>query len=169
MIEDTTFVTVNSDTLHITQTMKNIISASDPEFQALYIPVLVWMILLIVFFIVLLRKYTFRDWGEKENPYKGETFAMPRGVIRGTISISFLFFVLLFETLVLIIPELENNAEHLFRAFEMMIAFYFGSKVMHHLSATDKRKNKEITDTIKEKEKLKAEMTKQTEDFNAKG
>ncbi|MEA3505501.1 MAG: hypothetical protein U9R32_09970 [Bacteroidota bacterium] len=171
MTADSTIIikTITSaDTTHIQENLRQIFNASDPEFQALYIPVIIWMILLIIFFYFLLRRYTFKDWKDKENPYKGETFAMPRGIIRGTITISLLFFVLLFETLVLIVPELEANSAHLFNAFEMMIAFYFGSKVMHHLSATEKRKNKDIADTIKEKEKIKAGV-KIAENPEAKG
>ncbi|MCF8231654.1 MAG: hypothetical protein K9J27_05635 [Bacteroidales bacterium] len=129
-----------------------IFSTSDPEFWLLYGPVFLWLILVIILFIYLLRKFTFGKWKNGENPYKDETFGMPRGVFRGTLTLSLLVFVLLFETLSLISPDLEARSEHLFTAFELMIAFYFGSKVMHHLTASDKKKNRDVARVIQTRE-----------------
>jgi len=127
-------------------------TTSDLEFWLLYAPVLIWLVLIIFLFRHLLRRFTFGKWEKRENPHKNETFGMPRGVFRGTITVSLLIFVLLYETLSLISPDLEARSEHLFTAFELMIAFYFGSKVMHHLSSTDKKKNRDVADVIRARE-----------------
>lgn len=143
--------------------------ASDPEFLLLYIPVLIWLIVVIIFFSFMLRRYTFKKWTDKANPYISETFGMPRGVIRGTITLSLLFFVLLFETLSLISTGLEARSEHLFTAFELMIAFYFGSKVMHHLTSSDKKKNRDVADVIKTREEKKRGTMGTSADDNSVG
>lgn len=137
---------------------------SDPEFWLLYGPVLLWLVLIIVLFIFLLKRFTFGKWNEKQNPYKDETFGMPRGIFRGTLTLSLLVFVLLFETLSLVAPDLEARSEHLFTAFELMIAFYFGSKVMHHLSASDKKKNRDVAEVIKAREENRGKIKNATED-----
>ncbi len=129
------------------------LQVSDPEFLMMYIPVLVWILLLVVFFIFMLRRYTFRHWKGQTNPYKNETLGIPRGVIRATLSISLLFFVLLFEVFSLAFESLEARTESFFTAFELMIAFYFGGKVMHHLSSTDKTKNRDVANAVKENRK----------------
>ena len=127
-------------------------TTSDLEFWLLYAPVFIWLVLIIFLFRKLLLRFTFGKWEKRENPHKNETFGMPRGVFRGTITVSLLIFVLLYETLSLISPDLEARSEHLFTAFELMIAFYFGSKVMHHLSSTDKKKNRDVANVIRARE-----------------
>lgn len=131
-------------------TNEHFIHISGNAFLMLYIPVVAWVVLIILLFIFLLRRYTFRKWGNQSNPYHGETLGMPRGVIRATLSISLLFFVLLFETFSLVIDSLEARTENLFTAFELMVAFYFGGKVMHHLSSSDKKKNRDVANAVKE-------------------
>jgi hypothetical protein len=130
------------------ETNEIILNASDREFWLLYIPTILWALLVIWFLVRMLRKYTFGKWENSENPFLKETWGMPRGTIRGILSLSLLFYVLLFETLSLTIPSLEKRAGELFTAFGLMIAFYFGSKVMHHLSATDKFKNRDVAAAV---------------------
>ena len=114
--------------------------------------VIVWIILVIGLVYYLLRKYTFNDkWTEENpNPYRAETLGIPRGVLRGILTLSVLFIVMLLEVnglffdpkdlLVgdqIFIPE--QRFEHILVAFQMIIAFYFGGKVMHHMTDTQKR------------------------------
>jgi|AntRauTorckE6833_2_1112554.scaffolds.fasta_scaffold10249_3 hypothetical protein len=145
-------------------TNETIINIADREFLMLYVPVIIWMVLIIVLFIFLLKHYTFRKWGAQPNPYHGETLGMPRGVIRATLSISLLFFVLLFETFSLSIETLEARTENLFTAFELMVAFYFGGKVMHHLSASDKKKNRDVANVIRSQQKSLPQERPEEED-----
>ncbi len=138
-------------------------TTSDLEFWLLYIPVFIWLMLIIFLFWHLLRRFTFGKWEKRENPHKDETFGMPRGVFRGTLTLSLLVFVLLYETLSLISPDLETRSEHLFTAFELMIAFYFGSKVMHHLSSTDKKKNRDVANAIRAREENRGKQQTATD------
>ena len=115
--------------------------------------VIIWIIIIIGFFVFLLRKYTFgKEWTpEDPNPHINETLAMPRGIMRAVLTLSVLFIVLLLEVNSLFfdpkdllvggtifIPEMRF--EQILIAFQMIIAFYFGSKVMHHLTAVQKKK-----------------------------
>jgi len=115
--------------------------------------VIIWIVIIIGFFVFLLRKYTFgKEWtAENPNPHVNETLAMPRGIMRAVLTLSVLFIVLLLEVNSLFfdpkdllvggkvfIPE--QRFEQILVAFQMIIAFYFGSKVMHHLTAVQKKK-----------------------------
>jgi hypothetical protein len=94
---------------------------------------------------MLLRRYTFGNWTpEHPNPFAGETFSMPRGIFRGTLTLTLLFVVILIELTNVRIIGLEDEIRELMIAFQMMIAFYFGSKVMHHITATERNKTKYI-------------------------
>ncbi len=116
--------------------------------------VLVWLTLLTVFLFHMIRKYTLGDWDEdNRNPYEGETMSMPRGVFRGILTISLLVIVLILEVVSLKTPfvefngeliSLENKLEQLMVAFQMMLAFYFGSKVLHHITSADAKKTKHL-------------------------
>jgi hypothetical protein len=116
-------------------------------FWQVYVPIMIWLIVVLAFFIILLRKYTFGNWtAEKPNPYAGETFDMPRGVFRGTLTLSLLFIVVILELVNVRIIGFEDEIKELMVAFQMMIAFYFGSKVMHHMTSTDRKKTEVIAE-----------------------
>lgn len=121
-----------------------------PDFLKLvYIPVIIWFTGIIIVFIILLRKYTFADWTNKTNPYAGESFGMPRGIFRGIVTLTLLFVVILFEVInVKVRGDFEKEVEQLLLAFQMMIAFYFGSKVMHHMASTDQKKTKTVAESM---------------------
>lgn len=110
-------------------------------FTTLYLPIIIVLGLVVLLFGFLLYKYTFGKWTpENPNPYKGETLGMPRGIFRGVLTVVLLFTAILFEMHNLSMGRDESNIAEFMVAFQMMIAFYFGSKVMHHLSSTDKKK-----------------------------
>ncbi len=110
-----------------------------------YIPIFVWLLVVLVFFVILLKKYTFGNWSEENpNPYTGETFDMPRGVFRGTLTLTLVFVVTVLELVNVRVIGFEDEIHELMVAFQMMIAFYFGSKVMHHMSSTDRKKTEAI-------------------------
>jgi len=124
----------------------------DSLFYLVFIPVLVWLVAVIILFYFLLRHYTFKKW-ETPNPYQAETFAMPRGIFRGILTLSLLFLVMLMEVVSLKINNIEAHIDNLLVAFQMMLAFYFGSKVMHHVTKADERKTKQragmLSETLK--------------------
>ena len=141
-------------------TEKALIALSSALYQHVYELTLAWFGFIMLLFIALLLRYTFGIGftAENPNPYRLETFAMPRGVFRGIISLSLLFLVMLLEVIDLRLPvmtaagnliaqqagdkvffPIERHHE-LMVAFQMMLAFYFGSKVMHHVTKADERK-----------------------------
>jgi len=118
-------------------------------FLVVYVPVLLWLIGVIILFIHLLKKYTFGNWNEENpNPYQNETFGMPRGVMRGILTLSLLFVVMLLEVVALQVTAVEQYIDELLVGFQMMLAFYFGAKVMHHVTKADERKSKEMSAAI---------------------
>lgn len=110
---------------------------------SIYLPIILWMTLIFVLFVLLLRKYTFGNWtADHVNPYEGETFNMPRGVMRGLLSLSLLYVTIIIELANVRIIGFEDEFHQFMIAFQMMIAFYFGSKVMHHIASVEKSKSK---------------------------
>ncbi len=115
---------------------------------------IIWMTGVVVLFVLLLKKYTFGKWNdENPNPHFGETMAIPRGFFRGTLTLSLLFFVILFYIGDLYFDYGSGKLDELTTAFEMMLAFYFGAKVMHHLASNDKNKTKALLENLKKEKK----------------
>jgi len=116
-------------------------------YMSIYLPVMAWLIISTIFIVVMFRKYTFGDWTkDNPNPNDGETFNMPRGTIRGILTMSLLFITVVIELANVRMIGLEEEFSEFLAAFQMMVAFYFGAKVMHHISSVDKSKTKAITE-----------------------
>ncbi len=118
-------------------------------YLTVYMPVMIWLIISVIFIVVMFKKYTFGDWTkENPNPNDGETFNMPRGTIRGILTMSLLFITVVIELANVRIVGLEEEFSEFLAAFQMMVAFYFGAKVMHHISSVDKSKTKAMSEAI---------------------
>lgn len=114
-----------------------------------FIPIGLWLVIVLGFFVLLLKKYTFGNWtDEKPNPYAGETFDMPRGVFRGTLTLTLVYIVVVLELVNVRVIGFEDEIHELMVAFQMMIAFYFGSKVMHHMASTDRKKTEALAENV---------------------
>ena len=114
-----------------------------------FVPIGLWLIIVLGFFVLLLKKYTFGAWTEESpNPYAGETFDMPRGVFRGTLTLTLVYIVVVMELVNVRIIGFEDEIHELMVAFQMMIAFYFGSKVMHHMASTDRKKTEAVAENV---------------------
>lgn len=125
-----------------------------------YLPIAIWMGGIIILIILLLRRYTFGQWSEDNpNPYSGETFSMPRGVFRGLVTLTLLFVVIFLELVSVHVIGFEMQITELLVAFHMMIAFYFGSKVMHHITSADRTKTVEIASAQAEVAQVAAQGT----------
>ena len=125
-------------------------------YLTVYMPVMIWLIISLIFIIVMFKKYTFGDWTkENPNPNDGETFNMPRGTIRGILTMSLLFITVVIELANVRIVGLEEEFSEFLAAFQMMVAFYFGAKVMHHISSVDKSKTKAMSEAIVSKNHAK--------------
>ena len=140
--------------------------------RLVYIPIIVWVSLILIYLIFLSKKFTFGKWTkENPNPYGMETMALPRGAMRGILTLSLLFGVLLLEIFAIENPTFETNIGQFIVAFQMMLAFYFGSKVMHHLTSTDRAKSEHMANSIVKVEETKVAgavvaSAASSEDFN---
>ncbi len=135
-----------------------------------------WITLVIILFIFLIKKYTLKEWTkENPNPYQGESLGIPRGVMRSVLTLSVLFIVMLLQINSLFfspkdllvgkeifIPEARFG--QLMTAFQMVIAFYFGGKVMHHFAQAERDVAKKKSETTLEQAKLG-----KTKDFDGEG
>ncbi len=110
-------------------------------FWFIYIPIVIWLLLITTLMIFLVVKYTLGKWtAENPNPYEGETLGIPRGVLRGLLTLTLLFVVVIFEVHGVAKGITEEGYMEFVVAFKMMIAFYFGSKVAHHVTSTERKK-----------------------------
>lgn len=112
-----------------------------------FLPLLIWIILVIVFLWLLVKKYPLGIYSRKsnlENPYKLETMGIPRGVIRGILALTVLVAVVLFQIYALRFLESDEKISSFISAFEIVLGFYFGAKVVHHITASDKNKIKAV-------------------------
>ena len=135
--------TIISDSTSVTENLAEILDTIPDNswvFISVFALISIWIIASSIVFFKLLAKYPLGNWKKGENPYEKETFAMPRGVFRGLLTLSLLFTVMLLEVVNLLIEGLEDKIEQLLVLFQMIIAFYFGSKVMHHVTAADRDK-----------------------------
>lgn len=107
-----------------------------------YLPLVIWLALVALLFFFLLKKYTLGDWtADSPNPYAKETLALPRGIFRGILTLTLLFGVIIFELASFQLNRPESFMSEFMVAFQMMIAFYFGSKVMHQAVSSDRKKS----------------------------
>ncbi|MCB0806233.1 MAG: hypothetical protein KDC05_10575 [Bacteroidales bacterium] len=139
----------------------------DSYFQFMKWAFILWTSGVIVLLILFLKKYTFGNWTpDNPNPYHGETLGMPRGFFRSVLTLSLLFVVVLLQIGYIRFDIEEIQVKDMMTAFQMMLAFYFGSKVMHHLASTDKIKTKAIAENIKVSSEAE---TAQKADFEKEG
>jgi hypothetical protein len=111
-------------------------------------PIFLWLALVLGFIILLFVKFTFGKWTKDHpNPYQTETFGMPRGTFRGILTLSLLWVTVILELVNVRIIGFEQEFTGFMTAFQMMIAFYFGAKVMHHITSSDVKKTKAETGT----------------------
>jgi H+/gluconate symporter-like permease len=122
------------------------------------------------------------------NPYKNETMGLPRGLFRGILTLSVLFIVMVLQistlyvkpmdlsmlkglfstsefasntTLDSILSKLlvpEERFAHLMTAFQMIIAFYFGGKVFHHVTQAERDVAKTRTEKSEQAETARAKI-----------
>jgi len=131
------------------------VAASNEYFYQIYLPVIIWLVLVLILLIILLRKYTLKEWTvENPNPYSSESFGMPRGTFRTILTLTLLFVVVILELVSVHTIGFEENISEFLTAFQMMIAFYFGSKVMHHIASTDQKKAKLVSEETKGRSEL---------------
>ena len=131
------------------------VASTNEYFYQIYLPVIIWLVLVLILIVVLLKKYTLNSKWTKDNPnpYSGESLSLPRGTFRSILTLTLLFVVVLLELVSVHTIGFEDNVREFLTAFQMMIAFYFGSKVLHHMTNSDKEKAGVVSE--KEKERVK--------------
>lgn len=132
---------------------------------SIYFILISWMIIMLFLVAFLLYKYPLNKDiinGKIENPYKGETLGLPRGLIRGILTLTILLAAVLLQVYILSNNTSVERISPFMTAFEIMLGFYFGSKVVHHLASSDKQKVQTVA-------KSSGEKTNDFDDPNAKG
>lgn len=108
-----------------------------------YTVICIWSALMFIFLYFLSRRYTFGNWTpENPNPYKDETLGMPKGTMRGVITLTLLFFTIILELHIIKNPLMEYWTEKYITSFQMVLAFYFGSQIMSNVSSKEVDKAK---------------------------
>lgn len=83
-----------------------------------------------------------------KNPYEQDSFGLPKGTIRGILALTALVMFLLVEGVNLAAPgNLEGHFRELTTAFEMVLAFYFGSRAVEVLNAKSDQAAREAEST----------------------
>lgn len=147
------------------ETDGNIDIATTSEYlYQIYLPIIVWLVLVLILIVILLKKYTLGHWTEKRpNPYESESMGLPRGTFRSILTLTLLFVSVILELVSVHTIGFEENVSEFLTAFQMMIAFYFGSKVLHHMTNSDKEKASFITKEDKERQERIEAISNETE------
>jgi Trk-type K+ transport system membrane component len=122
-----------------------------------FLPLMIWLGLVIIFLLFLLLRFPFA--GRKTsrsyiNPYKTETMGIPRGVIRGILALTVLVAVVILQIYAIRFFESDTKISSFLTAFEVVLGFYFGAKVVHHIASTDKNKVKAVAGSNKSQEEF---------------
>lgn len=100
-----------------------------------FILILTWLGFVTYWINHLLTKYTFnRDY---DNPYKEETLGLPPGTLRGILTLSLLVIVVLLVCMSMLVNQLQGAYDELINAFEIVLAFYFGNRIVNGISKSD--------------------------------
>lgn len=131
------------------------VASTNEYFYQIYLPIIIWLVLVLLLIIVLLRKYTLNDKWTKDhpNPYSGESMSLPRGTFRSILTLTLLFVAVMLELVSVHTIGFEDNVHEFLTAFQMMIAFYFGSKVLHHMTNSDREKAGVVSKKEEERKK----------------
>ena len=118
--------------------------------------------------LYLLKKFTLGKWdAENRNPYRDETLGLPPGLLRGVLTLSVLFVVMILQISTLYVKPIdisilnglfssgelaknealdnilgkllipEERFANLMTAFQMIIAFYFGGKAFQTVTKAE--------------------------------
>jgi len=101
---------------------------------------IVWFLGIILFLIYMVFKHD--PVKNPDSPYIEQTLSLPPGVFRGILTITLLLAVVLLEGYALTnidnYQEIQKVLDPLLTAFQLMIAFYFGTKMVGIVSGKGK-------------------------------
>lgn len=110
--------------------------------------ILTWLVLCVVQMRKFIQKFTYMG---DQNPYKNDTLGLPTGTFRGMLTITLMIVVVVLVCMSMAVERFRGNFESLVGAFEVMLAFYFGSKVMSNITESDRDKAQKKADAEKAK------------------
>lgn len=128
--------------------------------------VVVWLVLVVLWLARMMNKYTWNEEVKRSEAYIKETLNMPRGTLRGVLTLTLLVVVVILVCVSMFVTQLKGQFDSMVNAFELMIAFYFGSKVMHHVTSSDKEKNEKKATAEAQKAKYNSAVPNQAEPFD---
>lgn len=130
------------------------------EIQKIFGP-FVWGWLVVLTLILVPMMYYHRPRDGKESPFLKETLCLPPGTLRGVITFSLVYFVILLEYYKFLYPaNLSYFSDKLISGFEIMLGFYFGGKVLQSMSAADTEKSKHVASAAKESIEARKQIEK---------
>jgi len=118
-----------------------VLGTPDDSFSSTYLTfvltlLIIWFIGIIFFLVYMILKYD--PLKNQDSPYINETLSLPPGLFRVVLTITLLFAVILLEGYALTnidkMKEIQQILEPLLTAFQLMIAFYFGTKMVGMVS-----------------------------------
>lgn len=96
-----------------------------------------WLVVVIYWLNKMMDKYTYgvQAAGEKwENPYRDETLGLPPGTLRAILTLTIMI-------VVIVLVFVSGAYEEIITAFEIILAFYFGGRLVNNVSLNDKLKS----------------------------
>ncbi|MCI0495263.1 hypothetical protein L0Z72_09680 [candidate division KSB1 bacterium] len=100
----------------------------------------IWFLGIIFYMIYMVLKYD--PFKNPDSPYIKETMGLPPGVFRAIITLTLLFAIVLLEGYALTNmdqhEQIQKVLDPLNTGFQLMIAFYFGTKMVDMISGKDK-------------------------------
>ena len=121
-----------------------------------------WLYKMIGWINKLLHTYTFNT--KYKNPYANETLGLPPGTLRGVLTLTLLIVVIILVCLSMLVNQLQGAYDELVNAFEIVLAFYFGNRIVNGISKTDEEKTQKRLNA--EVEKTKAEVAARSQKLN---
>ena len=78
----------------------------------------------------------------EQNPYHSDSFGLPPGTVRGTLALTCLVLFVVVEAVNVFAPaSLEHRFDELVTAFQMVLAFYFGTRAVEMLTAKGQQRD----------------------------
>ncbi|HEY6098563.1 MAG TPA: hypothetical protein VIW03_03995, partial [Anaeromyxobacter sp.] len=74
----------------------------------------------------------------RKNPYGRDSFGLPPGTVRGALALTAAVMFIAIEIVNLFEPDTETRFAQLVTAFQMVLAFYFGSRAVEVLQAAQR-------------------------------
>ncbi len=120
--------------------------------------ILGWLVCAIRWLKRVIKTYTFGD--PNQNPYKDETLGLPPGTLRAFLTLTITVVVIIYTTLSMLVAPLQGAYDEMLTAFEIVLAFYFGSRIVNSVTKTDEKKTEKRYEAEERKSLAEADARK---------